>query len=73
MLLEFETINHASAAMIHTYLETRVIDHSLVQDFGELEDGTLQIILYDGNDSFLTKTYKKKELIEKLKECETLE
>ncbi len=69
MRLEFETINYISEVMIQTFSQTRILDHELIYDFVELEDGTLKINLFNGDDYIITRTYTKKELLEKLKEC----
>ncbi len=72
MLIEFETINFTSVAKINSWSEIRVIDHELVYDFIELEDGTLQINLYNGEEFFITRSYSRTGLIDKLKNCETI-
>jgi len=73
MFLEFETINFTSPACINGWQTKRIIQHHLIQDFEENEDGSLLIFLYEGTDSFTTNSFTKTELIEKLKEIEIKE
>ena len=70
MLIEFKVFITLTPANVMGAVLRRAVDHLEICDFSELEDGKLEINLYDGTEQFITDSFTFDQLKKKINDLE---